>query len=1695
MCKKFIPLILITLLLAGETFSQQILSTAVNAKSLSTGNQAPAKIHYANTNEPPRAIEFEDGAVTTASFMGNINRYFAIPNAFTFSEVESSTDKIGMNHYALQQYYQGIPVEGLGYRVHTRGGFVRSANGKGVKHLDVNTETIISEQQAFHTAITLLNTKDTIFRQAKKLITSKDFTYQPGSFSVVFQFDIRVSLVEHWRMSIDARTGQLVNKVSLVNSCTHDPKPKPTPLPYVVGTGLTNYYGKQNIRIEQIDENHTALSGKTEHGGIISTYSYNNRSLFLLLMGIPVPVSSITSTNTTYNLAYQKPAVSVQWAAEKTYEYYFKKHNRNSFDNQGAAIMSYVNVDVNLNNAFWTGELLAFGDGSNNNPLVELDIVGHEFTHGVTQYEARLQYLYEPGALNESFSDILGKAIEFDAFGDTATWQLGRHYRSGGLRDFVNPNSKNQPDTYEGDLWYTGYDDNGGVHYNSGVQNYWFYLLCKGGSGVNDHDFSYAVNPIGMDAAVNIAYRNLTDYLGNTSDYLDARIGSMLAAADLYGKNSTEYQEVDKAWDAVGVIDEPIIKSLEVYDITATTVKLRGNFIPRADTASYHFEYGTTPALGSSTQEYPYDGKVEGIITGLQSNTKYYVSLVASNKNGNTISTLTFTTLPLTPLVRIKRTVDVTETTAVLHGAVNPNSLFTSFRFEYGPTSALGMVTPTYPLSDTTEFVNASAPIENLQPRKTYYYKLIATNAHSSAATGIVTFYTAVKPVINSFAPMKADIKTAVTITGENFNPTPTKNIVSFGATRAKVLQASSTELKVEVPPGASLAPVSIVDEESGLRAQSVHYFTPTFTGDFKIDNMQLRVGNNEYIYQTIVEDMDGDKKPDIVTRNYLGFSIFLNVNQGGDITEQSFVRSLFNGTSTPGELSLVDFDGNGLKDVVGRFENGLRIYPNQSAPGYIFFGAPVDVPSTIKLNNAAFGDFDQDGHIDIVGSTSLEYQKTHVIAIRNENPKGQLSAANFEHRYQILVPYAISDILVNDMDNNGSSDMLVATDDEVSFLLMKNMSTGGSFQFDTIRADDPHRKHMVDYISCDFNDDLWKDVASHTVLQEGVMTILENRQSPNMLFTTPTVMLSDPRADVEPADINGDGKIDLIAGSLRRDFSILVNKLYPGEPITTNAFENLGTIGLTVANNAYTYISVNDLNGDGRPEIITNYDYYYGPHDGYQMEIWQNSTEDCLDAANVRIETYQNSAKIILPPNTTFEDFEIDYSHEETDQWYRVYSTTLYSLYAGYQYKLRVRTKCHLAYTAYHYTSFSTECLDATSFSLGTITANSVSLNTNNIYAYDIQYSLAGKKQWVQHSGYQIFNLAPGTEYDVRYRGNCSPYTQFKYLTFTTSCPSLTTIEISELNYNSAVAIPKRNFTGSVLLEYSEGNENWITIDASGTMYLLIPGKRYTVRGKFTCANDAAYTTVSFTTPCPSVSNLHVNDITPFTATASWFDQSQTNSYTITYKNNFTGKTSSLETTSTSVTLTDLTPGTAYSLSVAPHCLGQQSFTNLSFTTVCFSPETLTATAITHTAAKLAWHDDFGGSPYIVRYAATGSDEWIMNTTAATSMSLSDLRPGTSYDIRVHIECPSVTPPFASLRIKTALYDETTISPNPTTGVFTIYPASSLIGNQFVMYDNVGRIVARGILTDYTLDLSNYLPGMYSLKIDGEKLMRVVKY
>lgn len=322
----------------------------------------------------------------------------------------------------------------------------------------------------------------------------------------------------------------------------------------------------------------TFIPGKyrlREAGRRITTYDARNGEAL-------VNAVDFVDADSNFTDARAAVGVSAHWAAAGTYDYFFTKHARYSFDDAGGRIISYVHFGDNFDNASWDGIRMIFGDGPNNSiPNVANDIVAHEFTHGVTQYSANLIYAQESGALNESFSDIFGEAVEVYLEG-APDWLEGAD--AAPIRSFSNPNDFQQPDTYLGDFWLPVSDpfDNGGVHINSGVQNHWFYLLTEGGSGVNDNNDAYAVNGIGMEQAAQIAYRNLTVYLTPTSQYADARLGSLNSAVDLFGAASPQAQAVKDAWHAVGVL-RPFLEP--TVSISVDTLHFLAEAAVAADTA------------------------------------------------------------------------------------------------------------------------------------------------------------------------------------------------------------------------------------------------------------------------------------------------------------------------------------------------------------------------------------------------------------------------------------------------------------------------------------------------------------------------------------------------------------------------------------------------------------------------------------------------------------------------------------------------------------------------------------------------------------------------------------------------------------------------------------------------------------------------------------------------------------------------------------------------------------------------------------------------------------------------------------------------------------------------------------------------------------------------------------------------------
>ena len=153
------------------------------------------------------------------------------------------------------------------------------------------------------------------------------------------------------------------------------------------------------------------------------------------------------------------------------------------------SLISISNVP-DLDNAFFTGEYMVFGAGSRMfYPLSSIDVVGHELSHGLVSGTADLEYRGHSGALNESFSDIMGTMFEFYMYdkypqlGGKSDWFIGEDLAidTPFLRSMENPLAAQQPNKYKGEFYLdpNSQIDNGGVHINSGITNYCFYLACQ----------------------------------------------------------------------------------------------------------------------------------------------------------------------------------------------------------------------------------------------------------------------------------------------------------------------------------------------------------------------------------------------------------------------------------------------------------------------------------------------------------------------------------------------------------------------------------------------------------------------------------------------------------------------------------------------------------------------------------------------------------------------------------------------------------------------------------------------------------------------------------------------------------------------------------------------------------------------------------------------------------------------------------------------------------------------------------------------------------------------------------------------------------------------------------------------------------------------------------------------------------------
>ncbi len=542
-------LVLLTLFIIGSAFGQGGTPLSEKLQHIAKGGSTREWIDF-----------FEDSTIKPRSIFIDYKDAFGLSDDDKMTITKVKKDDIGFSHYKYQQYYKNHVVLYGEYIIHQQpDGFVKSGNGRLITGLNLANTPSIAEKPALDAALHFMNAGKYLWqntameKELKRQQNDQNATYypkgelayapnnwnatfKPSDYRLAWHFKIYTDGADVMAKDVyvDAITGKVIHYTDIAMNCSG-------------GTGTSAYNSTVSIN--------TQLSGGVyqSHNDCQATdiYVYNcNRGA--------AANNFYTDADNSWTAASQQSAVQAQWGAMMTYNYYIGEHGRTSWDNAGGDMIAYNNSNetgLGPNNSCWgcTGNNIILGKGSTSAATDDWntdDIVGHEFTHGVTQSEAGLVYSNESGALNESFSDIFGEMVESWAEGN-CDYLVGAD--RGAIRSFINPKTYGNPDTYLGTDWYTGSSDNGGVHTNSGVQNHWFYLLSEGGSGTNDNGESYNITGITRFEARLIAYRALTEYLTSSSQYIDARKASLEAAWDLYGQCSPEIIAVGDAWHAVGV--------------------------------------------------------------------------------------------------------------------------------------------------------------------------------------------------------------------------------------------------------------------------------------------------------------------------------------------------------------------------------------------------------------------------------------------------------------------------------------------------------------------------------------------------------------------------------------------------------------------------------------------------------------------------------------------------------------------------------------------------------------------------------------------------------------------------------------------------------------------------------------------------------------------------------------------------------------------------------------------------------------------------------------------------------------------------------------------------------------------------------------------------------------------------------------
>ncbi len=473
-------------------------------------------------------------------------------------QVREDTLIPGRQHQRLAQFYRGVPVFGGELVRQTDGTAAISVFGTFYEGIAVDTQPTVGAERASN-LVRQMGAHPFGSQGSPQLVI---LPREDGTYALTWKVRAWLESGDIRLYFLDAKTGVVALEFSDLQT-------------QAVGTG-TGVLSDQK-KVSAREQAGAYLADDRLRPPAIFTYDFKGNLLHLFSIETVDDFSVSDLARDTDNTWTDGAVVDAHVYAGYTYDYFFKRFGRHGLDNRDIAIRSVVHpvkrediftypdsiIGTFYLNAFYAGDgLMVYGEGLPSNLTLggqkwnylagALDVVAHELAHGVTDYSSQLIYRNESGALNESFSDMMGIAAEFFQQAEKADYLVGEDMITpGGIRSMQNPLAYGDPDHYS--VRYTGSQDNGGVHINSGIPNNAFYLAIEGGTHRLSKVAVQGVGASNREQIEKVFYRAFTAMLPPSANFATARAATLQSARDLYGAGSAVERAVSQAWTAVGV--------------------------------------------------------------------------------------------------------------------------------------------------------------------------------------------------------------------------------------------------------------------------------------------------------------------------------------------------------------------------------------------------------------------------------------------------------------------------------------------------------------------------------------------------------------------------------------------------------------------------------------------------------------------------------------------------------------------------------------------------------------------------------------------------------------------------------------------------------------------------------------------------------------------------------------------------------------------------------------------------------------------------------------------------------------------------------------------------------------------------------------------------------------------------------------